>query len=93
MRHGRNNTGEGPSPEEWTAYLDGELTPEQRERFEAFLAERPEAAAEADGCRRLLPLWQSAAPWLSDAVSLFRAPSKMPNVWWSRARSMRRSRT
>jgi hypothetical protein len=76
MRHGWNNTGEGPSPEEWTAYLDGELTPEQRERFEAWLAERPEAAAEADGCRRLLPLWQSAAP-----------PEPSPEAWgatWDR---------
>lgn len=76
MRHGWNNGSEGPSPEEWTAYLDGELTPDERERFEAWLAERPEAAAEADGCRRLTRLWQSATP-----------PEPSPAAWgatWGR---------
>jgi anti-sigma factor RsiW len=76
MRHDWNNAGEGPSPEEWTAYLDGELGPDARDRFEAFLADRPGAAAEADGCRRLARLWQSAAP-----------PEPSPAAWdgaWAR---------
>ena len=79
MRHGWNNTGEGPSPEEWTAYLDGELGADERERFEAFLAARPGAAAEADGCRRLTQLWQGAPP-----------PEPSPAAWgetWGRIES------
>ncbi|HZY85935.1 MAG TPA: hypothetical protein VFE78_13960 [Gemmataceae bacterium] len=62
MRPERNNSGGGPSPEEWTAYLDGELGPDARDRCEAFLAAHPEAAAEVEGCRRLARLWQSATP-------------------------------
>jgi anti-sigma factor RsiW len=76
MRHDWNNPAEGPSPEEWTAYLDGELGPDARDRFEAYLAAHPEAAAEADGCRRLARLWQSATP-----------PEPSPAAWdgaWAR---------
>jgi anti-sigma factor RsiW len=76
MRHGWHNGGAGPSPEEWTAYLDGQMGPDERERFEAFLAAHPEAAAEADGCRRLTQLWQSATP-----------PEPSPAAWdgaWGR---------
>jgi anti-sigma factor RsiW len=79
MRHGWNNSGEGPSPEEWTAYLDGELGADERDRFEAFLAAHPEAAAEADGCRRLARLWQGATP-----------PEPSPAAWaaaWGRIES------
>ncbi len=76
MRHGWNNGSEGPSPEEWTAYLDGALGADERERFEAWLAAHPEAAAAADGCRRLTHLWQSAEP-----------PEPSPAAWgatWGR---------
>jgi hypothetical protein len=76
MRQDRNDEGEGPAPEEWTAYLDGELGPVARERFEAFLAAHPEAAAEVDGCRRLTRLWEGAAP-----------PEPAPSAWatvWGR---------
>jgi anti-sigma factor RsiW len=76
MRQDRNNAGEGPSPEEWTAYLDGQLGPDARERCEAWLAAHPEAAAEVEGCRRLARLWESAAP-----------PEPSPTAWaaaWGR---------
>ena len=29
MRQDRNNAGEGPAPEEWTAYLDGKISREE----------------------------------------------------------------
>jgi anti-sigma factor RsiW len=76
MRHDWNNAGEGLSPEEWTAYLDDQLGPDARGRFEAFLAGRPEAAAEVDGLRRLARLWQGATP-----------PEPSPAAWdgaWAR---------
>ncbi len=79
MRRGWNNTGGGPSPEEWAAYLDGAMGADERERFEAYLASHPDAAAEADGCRRLTQLWQSTTP-----------PEPAPEAWgatWGRIES------
>ncbi len=46
-----------PSPEQLTAFLDGELDVAGRARVEAWLADRPAAAAEIDGQRRVARLW------------------------------------
>jgi anti-sigma factor RsiW len=54
--------GRGPRPDQLAAFVDGELSPEDRAEVESWLAEHPEAAAEVDDLRALTRLWQSAAP-------------------------------
>src|SRR5437016_1276121 len=41
-----------------TAYVDGELSDEERARLEAWLARHPEARAEIDAQRRLAACWE-----------------------------------
>ena len=49
---------QAPPAQGWlTAYVDGELTDEERARVEAWLARNPEARAEVEGQRRLKGLW------------------------------------
>ena len=52
----------GPSPEQFAAFLDGELDVAARTRVEAWLAKNPSAAAEIDGQRHVMRLWQAHAP-------------------------------
>jgi hypothetical protein len=54
--------GDQPAPEQWSAYLDGELDEEAARQVEAWLAEHPETAAELESERKLTALWQEAAP-------------------------------
>jgi anti-sigma factor RsiW len=81
-----------------TAYLDGvaELSPEERKRVEAVLAEDPEAQAEATATRDLLgqlralpavsdggqdPDWTQLERQIRGAVA-----ADVPYVWWRRLR-------
>lgn len=63
-----------PQPEEWLPFLDGEASPQDRQRLSQHLAECPECAREIDAWRRTLrqlDRWTLpkapglAAPWLA----------------------------
>jgi anti-sigma factor ChrR (cupin superfamily) len=60
----------GPTPEQLAAYADGELEPRARAQVEAWLADRPEAAAEVEALHGLKRLWQAQA-----------APEPAPEAW------------
>jgi anti-sigma factor RsiW len=51
-----------PSPEQFAAFLDGELDAGARARVEIWLANHPSAAEEIEGQRRLMRLWQASVP-------------------------------
>jgi anti-sigma factor RsiW len=55
---------ENVSPELLAAYVDGELTPAECLRIEAWLAEHPEARADVEEQRRLLRCLEETAPAL-----------------------------
>jgi anti-sigma-K factor RskA len=88
----------GPSPEQLTAYADGELPGCERAQIEAWLVEHPDVAAEVEGSRRLMRLWEKTAPnppapavWNAtlDGITT-RLPSSrrqgvLPGPWRSRA--------
>ena len=52
----------GPSPEQFAAFLDGELAAAVRTRVEAWLSQHPADAEEIDGQRKLMRLWQASVP-------------------------------
>jgi len=52
----------GPSPEQFAAFLDGELEAGARVRVETWLANHPVDAEEIEGQRRVLRLWQANIP-------------------------------
>jgi anti-sigma factor RsiW len=60
----------GPSPEQFAAFLDGELAADGRARVEAWLANHSDAAAEIEGQRGVVRLWQTSAP-----------PEPVPAAW------------
>jgi anti-sigma factor RsiW len=51
-----------PSPEQWAAFVDGELDADTHRRVEAWRAAHPDDAAEVQGQHRLAQLWQQTAP-------------------------------
>jgi hypothetical protein len=57
-----NENGEELPPRLLAAYADGEVTPEERARIEAWLADHPEAAAEVDAQRSLVRLYEESSP-------------------------------
>jgi hypothetical protein len=57
-----NENGEELPPRLLAAYADGEVTPEERARIEAWLADHPEAAAEVDAQRSLARLYEENPP-------------------------------
>lgn len=95
MTAAHNNRFGNPAPEELAAYADGELSPLERARVEAWLLGHPEAQAEVEAQRRLLRLWQnhqppepSAAAWES-VRSRLQAILPNPRVRRSRSRLLR----
>jgi anti-sigma factor RsiW len=62
MRQYRAGDAEFPTPEQLTAYIDGELDAAQRMRVERWVSNHPEAAAEVDEYRHLARLWQATTP-------------------------------
>jgi anti-sigma factor RsiW len=52
----------GPSPEQFAAFLDGELEAGARVRIETWLAEHPSAAEEIEGQRQVMRYWQATVP-------------------------------
>lgn len=58
----RANEGDGLPPGLLAAYADGELTPAECRRVEAWLADHPGAAGEVEAQRRLTRLCDRAAP-------------------------------
>src|SRR5947209_2620634 len=60
----------GPSPEQLAAYTDGELHGSEREQVQAWLVEHPDFAAEVEGSRRLMRLWEATPP-----------PAPSPTAW------------
>lgn len=52
----------GPSPEQFAAFLDGELEAGARVRVETWLANHPADAEEIEGQRRVIRLWQANVP-------------------------------
>lgn len=54
--------GDAPPPEWLAGYADGELDARARAAVEAWLAGRPDAAAEVEGQRRVRQLYRDAAP-------------------------------
>jgi hypothetical protein len=94
------NQTRGPSPEQLAACTDGELQGGEREQVEAWLGKHPDAAAEVEGSRRLMRLWETTAPVFPPAASwettfarivasLPPAPRRLPHrpsgPWWRRA--------
>ncbi len=80
--------GRPPRPELLAAYLDGELDLDARRQIEDWLAVHPEAAAEVEGQRQLLRLWQEAAPaepsearWAGVFAGIALAASSLPRPW------------
>jgi anti-sigma-K factor RskA len=57
-----NENGEELPPRLLAAYADGEVTPEERARIEAWLTDHPEAAAEVDAQRSLARLYEETPP-------------------------------
>lgn len=51
-----------PSPEQFAAFLDGELDAIGCVRVETWLKHHPDAAQEIDGQRKLMRLWQANRP-------------------------------
>jgi anti-sigma factor RsiW len=62
MRPWRSDDGEAPGPETLAAYVDGRLDADTRRRVEAWLAERPELAAELEGHARVIRLYKTVPP-------------------------------
>jgi hypothetical protein len=58
----QTDEGDGLPPELLAAYADGELTPAECRRVEAWLTRHPEAAGEVEAQRRLTQLCDRAAP-------------------------------
>src|SRR5205823_14557981 len=69
MRHPNDVGGDGPSPGQLAAFVDGALDPAASRQVEAWLAAHPEAAAEVEAQRRLAALWRATpAPAPDDAA-------------------------
>src|SRR5262245_57311273 len=68
--HNRDEREEIASPwQTWlTAYVDGELTGEERARVEAWLASNPEARAEVEAQQHLKALWERSRVAGPDAL-------------------------
>jgi anti-sigma factor RsiW len=62
MNHDWIHPDNGPSPEQFAAFLDGELEAGACAHIEAWLAEHPSAAEEIEGQRRLMRYWQATVP-------------------------------
>lgn len=62
MNHFRPGMLRAPTPEQFAAYVDGQLEPALRDAVEAWLHEHPEAAAEMEGHSQLTWLWQATTP-------------------------------
>jgi hypothetical protein len=62
MNQNRSDDGGRPKPESLAAYVDGELSPDQRALVETWLAEDSETAAEVAAHQRLRRLCQNATP-------------------------------
>ncbi len=62
MTRERTSPDSGPSPEQFAAFLDGELEAASRARVEAWLAKHPAVAEEIEGQRRVVRLWQAEVP-------------------------------
>jgi anti-sigma factor RsiW len=62
MNHDGLHPDTGPLPEQLAAFLDGELDSAARTRVEAWLAKNPSAAAEIDGQRQVMRVWQANVP-------------------------------
>ncbi len=58
----RNWHNPAPTPAELAAWADGELDPVTASRVEAWLADHPEAAHDAESARRLVQLYRDHAP-------------------------------
>jgi hypothetical protein len=52
----------GPSPEQFAAFLDGELDAGARARVEVWLTNHPSAAEEIEGQRQVMRIWQASVP-------------------------------
>jgi anti-sigma factor RsiW len=62
MNHDGIHPDAGPSPEQFAAFLDGELGAGARARVEVWLANHPSAAEEIEGQRQVMRVWQASAP-------------------------------
>jgi hypothetical protein len=60
----------GPTPEQLSAYADGELPPADRALVEAWLADHPADSQEVDSTRRLTRAWRACHP-----------PEPRPDAW------------
>ncbi|HBI42093.1 MAG TPA: hypothetical protein DDY78_04430 [Planctomycetales bacterium] len=62
MNHDEIHPDTGPSPEQFAAFLDGELDAGARARVVAWLANHPSAAEEIEGQRQVMRVWQASVP-------------------------------
>jgi anti-sigma factor RsiW len=52
----------GPSPEQFAAFLDGELDAGARTRVDVWLVNHPAAVEEIEGQRQVMRVWQASVP-------------------------------
>jgi hypothetical protein len=69
MREFKTGNGGAPTPEQLTAYVDGELDPALRNRVQTWLRNHPEAIPEIEAQQQLARLWQAATPSEPDGVN------------------------
>jgi anti-sigma factor RsiW len=62
MSQSNRSEGARPTPQQFAAYVDGELGPADRAVVDAWLGGHPEARDDVGGQRRLLRQWHAAAP-------------------------------
>ena len=88
------NADTGPSPEQFAAFLDGELDAGARARVEVWLTNHPPAAEEIEGQRRVMRVWQDCIPAEPDraawAAAFQRIETRLRPVW-HRPRAIRRT--
>src|SRR5947209_8328811 len=61
MSHDRTDPRKPPVPEQFAAYVDGELGTEERSAIETWLAHHPDALTEVTALRRLAELMRQSA--------------------------------
>src|SRR5205807_2675091 len=81
-----------PTPEQLTAYHDGELAPSERAAVDAWLTDHPDTAADLVAWRRVDAVWKDTRPddpgedaWTATRAQIDRRlaePPRRTGGWW-----------